>query len=438
MFTGSFLFILIFILASAIWVLFSRYTIGNIFSINILGFLNLNIFIFQFIGIPFLYFELFPDRVDDGITSKTLIFLVLLYTASTIFLLNVGYIIAKYLLPLENYIQNGKKKISCDYYITKKIQIIGIICSLFSIYYYYSQGLENLAITAIINNLNTSEIASARSSMTNNYAGNLHWIKFVTNDLFFLSILYLTIIFFIKERLNKFLYLFMVIIFSFNLLVTTEKAPILDFMLSVFLLRYFFLNLKRNNLIKIIFSISMVLFVLFFVYKNFMSISSMSQVSYSIISRIFGGQIQVAYYYLEFFPNFHPYLYGLSFPNPAGILPFINFPLTQTVHSWVHPEFASIGIIGSMPTIFWGELYANFGPLGVVFFTPIIGFLLYLLNWYFGLKKNNVLGLSVFVFLMFHYKNLALSSLSNYIFDINLILIIIISLALRVKLKTNV
>ncbi len=168
-----------------------------------------------------------------------------------------------------------------------------------------------------------------------------------------------------------------------------------------------------------------------------MPISTISQVVYSVISRTLGGQIQVAYYYLEYFPSYHPFLNGLSFPNPAGLLPFTNFPLTQQVHSWVHPELARIDIIGSMPTIFWGELYANFGFLGIIIITPLIGIILYIMNWYFESKKNTVLGLSLFIFLIFHYKNLALSSLSNYIFDLNLILIFIFSIVLRIKVQKN-
>ena len=438
MIVDNILFISAFFAIAIIWVLISRITINGIFSINILGFLNLNIFIFQFIGIPFLYFGLFSDRVDDGITNKSIIFMVLLYTSFTILLLNIGYFFAKSLFGLENQVPQIKKNIINEYSITTKIQFVGIICSLFSLYYYYSQGLENLAITAILNNLDASEVAFARSSMTNNYVGNLHWIKFVTNDLFFFVILYLTIIFLIKERLNIILYLSLTLIYSVNLLVTTEKAPIIDFLLSILMLKYFFLNTNRLNIYKTFLPIASVLMVLFFVYKSFMPITSISQVFYFILSRTLGGQIQVAYYYLDFFPNFHPYLYGLSFPNPSGILPFTNFALTQQVHSWVHPELASIGIIGSMPTIFWGELYANFGILGIIICTPIIGLLLYILNWYFDSQKNYILGLSMFVFLMFHYKNLALSSLSNYIFDINLVLILMISVILRINFNKNV
>lgn len=438
MLIDSLLFICCFLAIILIWILISRITINHIFSANILGFLNLNIFIFQFIGIPFLYFGLFSDRVEDGITNKSIIFMVLLYTSLTVLLLNIGYFVSHTLYCSKRQVHLSNNNFLDEASITSKIQFVGIICSFFSLYFYYSQGLENLAITAILNNLDASEVAIARSSMTNNYIGNLHWIKFVTNDLFFFVILYLSIVFIKKEKSNSLLYIILLIVYCINLLVTTEKAPIIDFLLSLFMLKYFFLNEKKINLLKTIIPAFIVVIVLVIVYKSFMPVSSITQVVYFIISRTLGGQIQVAYYYLDLFPSFHPFLNGLSFPNPSGVLPFNNFPLTQQVHSWVHPELASIGIIGSMPTIFWGELYANFGFFGIFFCTPIIGFLLYSLNWYFNLHKNNFLGLSMFVFLIFHYKNLALTSLSNFIFDINLILILIVSFILRINFKKYV
>jgi|JI7StandDraft_1071085.scaffolds.fasta_scaffold02767_9 oligosaccharide repeat unit polymerase len=438
MVVDNIIFLIFFIVFIAIWVFISRITLGNIFAVNILGFLNLNIFIFQIVGIPFLYFGLFSDRAEDGITNQSLIFLVLIYSSTSVLLLNVGYFIAKSLFRLENNVVFvNRSDIIPESSILPKVNFVGLICTVFSLVYYYSQGFENLAITAILNNLDASEVAIARSTMTNNYAGNLHWIKFVTNDLFFFVILYLSILFIKNELKNKIFFIVFTFIFSINLLVTTEKAPIIDFLIAILMLKYIFLNPQKLNIYKTAIPFFLILVVLVFVYKSFMPISSLSQVLYSIISRTLGGQVQVAYYYLEFFPNFHPFLNGSSFPNPGGILPFTNFPLTQKVHSWVHPELANVGIIGSMPTIFWGELYANFGLLGVIFLTPIIGIFLYILNWYFNSHNNSFLGLSLFVFLIFHYKNLALSSLSNYIFDLNLILIFIISLIFRIKYKQN-
>lgn len=437
MFLESTYFLIFFFAFFYLWIYISKFTIRHIFSINILGFLNLNIFIFQFVGLPFLFFQLFSDRAEDGITNKEIIFLVFLYTSLTILLLNVGYFLAKKLLGLNFNQYSFDSSVKKNRPLNRKLLLLGVICTSFSILYYYSQGFENLAITAILNNLDASDVAFARSSMTNNYVGGLHWIKFVTNDLFFFIIICLTILAFKNKLDNIFIYIAFLVVYIINLLVTTEKAPIIDFLLSIMILKYFFLNVQKLNIKKILIPVFSILLVLIFVYKTFMPVSTTSDVIYSVLSRTLGGQIQVAYYYIEYFPSYHSYLNGLSFPNPAGLLPFTNFPLTQAVHSWVHPELAKMGIVGSMPTMFWGELYTNFGVIGIIILTPIVGFILYIINCFFESKINSVLGLAFFVFLIFHFKNLALSSLSNYIFDLNLLFILVISITLRLNFYKN-
>ncbi len=57
-----------------------------------------------------------------------------------------------------------------------------------------------------------------------------------------------------------------------------------------------------------------------------------------------------------------------------GILPFEPFRMTVEVMNWVNPN--SNGVVGSMPTVFWAEAYANFGIIGVC----IVPFLLALLS----------------------------------------------------------
>ena len=99
----------------------------------------------------------------------------------------------------------------------------------------------------------------------------------------------------------------------------------------------------------------------------------------SVFSRTFTGQIQPAYHYLEFFPMHHDFLWGRSFPNPRGILPFEPYRLTVEIMNWRFPDLVKRGVVGSMPTTFWGELYANFGTLGVITIPFFVGIVIYLL-----------------------------------------------------------
>ena len=141
----------------------------------------------------------------------------------------------------------------------------------------------------------------------------------------------------------------------------------------------------------------------------------------NIFSRAFGGSIQPAYHYLEIFPEKKEFLLGLSFPNPGGVFPHQPYALATEVSSWVKPGLAEEGIVGSMPTVFWGEAYANFSYIGLVFIPFIIGFLLFSIDIIASKLIDTPFKIGFYVWLLLHFKNLSVSGFSGYIIDSDLI-----------------
>ena len=81
---------------------------------------------------------------------------------------------------------------------------------------------------------------------------------------------------------------------------------------------------------------------------------------------------------------------------------------------FVKPES---NIQGSMPTVFWGEAYANFGPIGIIFFSFFIAFFLKCVDNYFDVKMLSSLGLALYIWIIFHFKDLSVTGFSQYIVD---------------------
>jgi hypothetical protein len=105
-----------------------------------------------------------------------------------------------------------------------------------------------------------------------------------------------------------------------------------------------------------------------------------------------------------------------------------------------HPELATQAIVGSMPTIFWGEMYANFGLIGVLVMPFIVGVALYAISYVLGLMENTPIKVGLLVWAMLHYKNLAATGLSGFMVDIYLVgilgvVFLVVMLANRGKIK---
>lgn len=77
------------------------------------------------------------------------------------------------------------------------------------------------------------------------------------------------------------------------------------------------------------------------------------------VDRGIRGQVTGLYYTYEIVPRYHGYFWGRTFTNPRSILPYEQVNLPYLVYDW-HLT-SPTGVRGSDPSVFFGELYANFG-----------------------------------------------------------------------------
>ena len=83
-----------------------------------------------------------------------------------------------------------------------------------------------------------------------------------------------------------------------------------------------------------------------------------------------------------------------------GILPFDSISITKLVHSIIYPEMLNKGIVGSSPSFFWGEMYANFGYAGIFVPPFFVGYLLYLLNIMMFRLMTSPIVISIFIWMI--------------------------------------
>jgi hypothetical protein len=145
----------------------------------------------------------------------------------------------------------------------------------------------------------------------------------------------------------------------------------------------------------------------------------------SVFSRSFTGQITPAYFYLQYFPGVKDFLLGGTFPNPGGILPFMPFAYTVELMNWVFPDLAATGVVGSMPTVFWCESYANFGILGIPVIAMIVGILLTAISRIITLVKWSPVSIGLGVWVILHYKDLSGTGFSGFFVDASLFVMFI-------------
>jgi hypothetical protein len=413
------LFILIWIFIPVLWQFILRIGGMSIFKISLPSFLVSAIIVFQYIGYPILFFKLDILRRDE-VTDETLIITSWLLTSITTTLLCIGSVFGRLVLGRIIYF----KKIKINYtkenkIITYRLNIISFLCISILYLYVLKIGTNNIALFNVFDS-SLNELSIARSQMGNAFDGKYHWYHLIMREIFmFVTLALIAQKFLYGVNLLNSINIFIFTNLIFSLIMATEKGWLMNYVILIYLL-YVIIRHNGKVMINHIFIVLILLCLLLIpMYIFFMKDLGFSFVITSIFSRAFTGSIQPLYHYLEVFPKYHDWLYGASFPNPGGIFPYVPFNIAVEVLNLVQPWNLNSGIVGSMPAMYWGELYANFELILLFIIPPIIGLFLYIINWLIFKIKFDALSAAYFAWMLMHYRDLSITSVSGFIFDIN-------------------
>ena len=397
-------------------------------QITIPGIVILFFYVYQYIGLPVLYFQLDEYRYLTGVDDKLLMLEVSAYTAYTITFMILGFIVGRKLFGVLTWAQDYDYRLYMPDHgkaIRFGLFMVFLLCLTVLVMYLSKVGFSKVAIFAAFG-LNEDSIHSARSAMGNAFTGKFHrYYLFMNRLMLFVAYAYFALYLTSTRRISsKLLFYFVFLVTSFSMIMATEKAPMANFIIALFLI-YVLIKKDGKVPVKGLLSIGLLIVaVLMFFYINFMGTENVISALSNVLSRAFTGSIQPVYHYLDFFPSHHDYLYGLGFPNPGGLLPYEPYPLTKELMLWRYPEQAELDVVGSMPTVYWGEMYANFGLAGILVVPFFVGLFLYWINSLIYKIQQGPLIIALYVWLIMHLSNLSQSSLSGYFFFYDTYLIV--------------
>ncbi|MDR9498525.1 MAG: oligosaccharide repeat unit polymerase [Hydrogenovibrio sp.] len=433
----DFLFVAIFLLFPAITLVLLQRSGFSVLRVGLPQFVVISLFFFAFLGTLPLYFGWDEYRVSMGVTNKLLVFQVMLYSGFTMVSVVVGSVFAKTVLNRPA-ILNKFEAVQ----IPRKetwllVLLVGFV--LVVLYAYLNKIPKIALLVALFESLPESKVA--RSMMGNDFTGKYHWYSLVIHDLAnILTFSFFALYLLVRKKIYFLLFLFAFSISSFTALMATEKGPFAWLLIGLFIVYVLVKSNGRYPIKKLVVFIAILLAFLVLSYIFFMGISDLGKAFLSVFSRAFAGSIQPAYHYLEFFPEHEDFLMGASFPNPGGILPHQPYALTQEVMNWVNPSGIEKGIVGSMPAVFWGEAYANYGLVGVFVVPFVIGFLLYLVDLIVSRLVDTPFKIGFYVWFLIHYKSLSSTGFTGYLIDFYLIVLVlvfvlVISVANKLKIR---
>ncbi|ELJ8544557.1 oligosaccharide repeat unit polymerase [Vibrio cholerae] len=397
-------------------------------QVSIVNITTVAIYLFSVLGTFVLFFQLNEFSYNIGVQDPSLVLVVLFYSAINVIFFLFGVIFLRKIVGFDVVPFRSYEIRSISWIQSKLLLLIFAFCIVVLIN--YLRQLDQIAlIVALTDGANAAK--EARSVMGNSFSGKYHWYKLVIHDLGNLVTFTSFAIWLIRKRAKDALLLITALSYSvFVAIMATEKGPMAWLLTGLFMV-YFLV--RSNGFIpfkKLIPFAFLIVGLLITSYVYFMGSEDVGSALGSVFSRAFSGSILPAYFYLEFFPEYQEYLLGRSFPNPGGLMPYEPYRYTIEVMNWLFPDLVETGVVGTAPTVFWGEAYANFGPLGIPIVAFIIGCLIALVSYLVSKLEINPLTIGFFVWLILIFKDLSVTGFSDYLYNIYIISLSVIMFAM--------
>ncbi|WP_067729065.1 O-antigen polymerase [Oceanobacillus damuensis] len=422
----SILFVTLFLLTLLFFFLLVKLSAIDLLKPSITSIFFLGYLLFSYIGLLSLFFGMDDYRILIGINNPYKVLRLWFYCSLSLYLVIIGFIFSNKVLGMRD-INKSSFEIQTLGFSTK-----GSIFLLFGVslivFIVYLSKLPAIPIVEFLKGSSEANLQVLRSLATNDFSGDYHWYTlFFSTILTLLTYLTFAELLINKNLKNQLIFWMVFLIASFAAIVPTHKAPFIWLIFGL-LFTYLITKRKRVSLIQLISLGFLIIVILFFMFKYFMGLENRTnaEIFSMIFNRTTSGQLTPAYFYIDIFPNEIGYLLGSSFPNPGGIFPWDPFNLKAFVANYINSGLTGQGIVGSAPTVFWGEMYANFGFFAVVISSFVVGILLYSIQYFVSRLSNNSITIALNTWLIIEFHKLALTGLSSFIINIDIIAVVLI------------
>lgn len=409
-------------------------------EVSITNAVVVSLLIFSYVGILPLYFHWDDYRYDIGVVDRAVILSMFLSSCWAIFSITLVFWVLRSVAPVPNRripTLYNLRPLNHSEVILSSITFIG--CA--GVFLSYINSVSNVALFVAIFGGDQS-VAAARSAMTNAYGGNYHWYRFFINDIaIFISYCFYANYLMRRNIVSNLIFWSSFFASCVFLLASAQKGPLIWYFFGLYLVYSIVLNEGRVKLKGAFFLTLFGFLALVILYMMFMGVDGFFSAIKLIFSRAFAAGISASYFYFEFFPDHKDYLLGASLPNPAGIFPFEPYQLTKELMAWRFPQDAERGVVGSSPTVFWGEAYANFSWLGIFFVPILIGMIIYLYHFFAYYLENTPIKVGLIAWLIIFFRYVASTGFTSFLINITffsflifVVLLVFISNRLRLKI----
>lgn len=312
--------------------------------------------------------------------------------------------------------------------------LIGAAALIMTLLYTQNRGfiplLQILKEQGAANIYDLANVARAQFSRYGLGAGEYHFQGYFQQ--FYLIILPFVTLFvasrylFYRRVLLLILWLALGILTSFFLAMSLQRWPLMFFIITNYVL---YANYAGRIRISHALAFATLTLSLFGFLTYIRGIENFAVLVDWVLSRILDTNVDVLYSIFEMFPRHFPFFGGQAIlADIKGILPGPDVGFTR----WLFDALYRVYGNGTTPTIFWGELYADFGLPGVFVGSLFAGFIIQWLYIAFIRGQKDLLGLVVYAIITIALSGLAITNPTTVLFQLGVVTALLLVVTLRI------
>lgn len=230
-----------------------------------------------------------------------------------------------------------------------------------------------------------------------------------------------------RKQSLKWIWIILGILCSFFLTMSLQRWPLMFFLVLNFILYTNYLGRIKTSHSLVFVSIALIFFALITFVRG---IENLEVLGKFIVSRIFDVQGNVFYSIFELFPEHYSFFGGRGILGDIiGIIPGPHPGFTR----WLYDTMFRVYGTGTAPTIFWGQLYADFGLMGVITGSLLAGFAMQAVYIHQLRREKTLLSLIVFSFITMALGELAITNLIIILFQLGIVTVLLLVVTLNVS-----
>lgn len=220
-------------------------------------------------------------------------------------------------------------------------------------------------------------------------------------------------------------WLFLLLASGFFLIMSLQRWPLMFFIiLNYILFTTYHGRIRVRNAIYFL----LLIIGMFATITYMRGIDSLASVLIAVRARIFVVNVDVFYSIIEMFPRHYAHWGGRAiWSDLVGVLPGPGIGFAR----WLFDHLYGVYGNGTAPTIFWGEMYADFGLPGVWLGALISGIVMQAIYITFIRSRKSLTGLVLYVIFTMAMAELALTNPVVVIFQYGIVTVLLLLLLLN-------